>query len=493
MQKRSPSTLAAFTPVVAMLLLLGVGYGYFHWRSEPLLIIATIIAGLMALRIGVTWDEMHDGIIEKINQGMPSILILISVGILIGTWMFSGTIPMVIFYGMQYIDPQYILIVACLGSAVIATMTGTSWGAVGTVGVAFMGIATGLGVSLPATAGAIVAGAFFGDKLSPLSDTTNLAPIAAGSSLYEHISHMFYTTFPALAVSLVVYWFAGSSVLVDSDIATPEKMAIMLATLEAMFDWNIALLLPVLLVLVGAIKKWPSLPVMIGASALAFAMGIIVQGFDPKDGFTAMVKGFNVGMVQRDGFDSTAVAWEVTRLINRGGMMSMMGTCLIAFCAFAFAGIMSKSGALEVILTTLIKKVKSTGGLITTTVASCITMAVVTGSSYLSILVPGEMYRDEYKRRGLAAKNLSRTLEDSGTVMVPLVPWSMAGVYMASTLGVPVIEFAPWAVFCYVGWIFAIICGYTGIGIAHVENTATEDTATSAENSTLNAKEVSRV
>ncbi|MFC1235967.1 Na+/H+ antiporter NhaC [Vibrio sp. F74] len=472
--QRKISKVAAFIPVISMLLLLGVGYGYFHWRAEPLLLIATVIAGLVASSAGYKWDELHEGILEKINQGMPAILILISVGFLISTWMFSGTIPMVIYFGMQYISPEYILMVACIGSAIIATMTGTSWGSVGTVGVAFMGIATGLGVSLPATAGAVVAGAYFGDKLSPLSDTTNLAPLAAGSSLYEHIGHMLYTTIPAMLLSLLVYYFAGSSEFMGTETATPEKMETMLTTLNIMFEWNVALLLPVLLVLVGAVRKWPSLIVMAAASAIAFIMGLVIQGFDASDGFTAIVKGFNVSMVNREGFDSSAATWEVTRLINRGGMMSMMGTCLIAFCAFAFAGIMSKSGALDVILETLLKKIVSTGGLILTTVASCITMAIVTGSSYLSILIPGEMYRDEYKRRNLAAKNLSRTLEDSGTVMVPLVPWSMAGVYMTSTLGVPVLDFAPWAVFCYVGWIFAVIYGYTGFGIAIDDSVETE-------------------
>ncbi|MDG3084827.1 Na+/H+ antiporter NhaC family protein [Vibrio hannami] len=289
------------------------------------------------------------------------------------------------------------------------------------------------------------------------------------------MGHMLYTTIPAFAISLIIYFFAGNSDLVGTTVATPEKMEIMLSTLDTMFEWNFSLIIPVLVVLVGALKKWPSLVVMLGASVLAFAMGIIFQGFDAKDGFHAMVKGFNVTMVHKDGFDSSSVTWEVTRLINRGGMMSMMGTCLIAFCAFAFAGVMSKSGALEVILTSLLKGVKTTGGLITTTVASCITMAIVTGSSYLSILVPGEMYRDEYKRRNLAARNLSRTLEDSGTVTVPLVPWSMAGVYMASTLGVPVLDFAPWAVFCYIGWVFAIVYGYTGFGIAKADNEETAE------------------
>ncbi|ROS05560.1 transporter (NhaC family) [Sinobacterium caligoides] len=476
----------ALLPVVAMLLLLGIGYGYYHFRSEPLLIIATIIAGLIALRAGVSWDSMHKGIVEKINDGMPATLILISVGMMIGTWMFSGTIPMVIYYGLQYINPNYILIIACLGSAMVSIMTGTSWGAVGTVGVAFIGIATGLGVSLPAAAGAIISGAFFGDKISPLSDTTNLAPIAAGSTLYEHIGHMLYTTVPALVLSLLVYYFVGTGDFVTSSttIATPEKMRIMLQSLDTMYHWNIILILPLVIVLGGAVLKWPTLPVMLAASFVAFLLGCCIQGFSAQDGFNSMITGFNVSMVHREGFDSGAVIWDVTKLINRGGMMSMMATTLIAFCAFAFAGIMSKAGALEVILEALTRRVKSTGSLIATTVLSCITMAVVTGSSYLSIIVPGEMYRDVYRKRGLAAKNLSRTLEDSGTVIVPLVPWSMAGVYMASTLGVPVLDYLPWAVLCYTGFIFAIIYAYTDFKIEKIAPEPAVTASTDADDNT---------
>lgn len=472
--KKQPNLFEAFSPIVVMLLLLAIGYGVYGLNPEPLLILASVYAGFIALRLGYSWEEMMEGIQEKIKQAMPAILILISIGILIGTWMIAGTIPMMIYYGLKIIDPTFIVVIAFVVSAIISIVTGTSWGSAGTVGVALMGIATGLGASLPATAGAIVAGAYFGDKLSPLSDTTNLAPIAAGSTLYEHIRHMLWTTIPAAVVSIVVYLLVGFNLSADH-VSTPETMDGMLQTLTEMFDWNLLLLLPPAIILYGAIRKKPTLPVVILSSAVAAILGVFIQGFSTADVFASTVSGFDVSMVNRAGFDSEAVIFEVTRLVNQGGMHSMTGVTVIAFCAFVFAGIITTAGLLDVIIQTLMKVVKRTGDLILTTVLSCITMALVTGNSYLSIIVPGEIFKDTYKKKKLQAKNLSRTLEDSGTVVVPLIPWSSAGVFMAGTLGVSTLSYAPWAILCYIGFIFAIILGYTGIGIAEIPETDNSD------------------
>ncbi|WP_026859871.1 Na+/H+ antiporter NhaC [Jeotgalicoccus psychrophilus] len=463
--KRKPNLFEAFSPIIVMLLLLAIGFGVFGLNPEPLLILSSVYAGFIALRLGFSWSDMMEGIQEKVSLAMPAILILISIGILIGTWMIAGTIPMLIYYGLELINPTFIVLIAFVVSAIISIVTGTSWGSVGTVGVALMGIATGLEANLPATAGAIVAGAYFGDKLSPLSDTTNLAPIAAGSELYEHIKHMMWTTVPAAIVSMIIYLIAGISVSND-EVTAPETMSTMLTTLSTMFNWNLLLLLPPVIILFGAIKKYPTLPIIIFSSIIAAILGMFIQDFTLKDVFASAVTGFDVSMVNKTGFDSAAVIPEVLDLEHQGGMQSMTSVILIAFSAFAFAGIMTKSGALEVIIEQLLKFVKRTGDLILTTVISCLTMALVTGNSYLSIIVPGEMFKDTYKLKGLAAKNLSRTLEDSGTVVVPLIPWSSAGVFMAGTLGIPTLSYAPWAVLCYVGFIFAIILGYTGIGIA---------------------------
>ena len=466
--QRRPTLLEAFLPIIVMLLLLAIGYGVYGLSPEPLLILASIFAGVIALRVDVNWNEMMLGIREKLDMAMPAILVLISIGILIGSWMISGTIPMMIYYGLELINPQFIVLIAFIVSAIISIVTGTSWGSAGTVGVALMGIATGLGASLPATAGAIVSGAYFGDKLSPLSDTTNLAPIAAGSELYEHIKHMLYTTVPAAIVAMIVYTIAGFNLSANA-VATPEVMNIMLQTLADMFHWNIILLLPPAIVLYGSITKKPTLPTIIFSSFVAAIIAKFYQDFAITDIFAATVTGFDVSMINKPDFNAETVIFEVTRLVNQGGMQSMTSVILIAFSAFAFAGIITKAGALEVIMDALLKIVKKTGDLILSTVASCITMALVTGNSYLSIIVPGELFKETYQKKNLHAKNLSRTLEDSGTVIVPLVPWSSAGVYMAGVLGVSTISYAPWAIVCYLGFIVAIISGYTGFGIERIK------------------------
>ena len=463
--KRMPTILEALIPVVAMLLVLFIGKGVLGFSTEPLLIIVACVAAFIAWRVGCTWDDMLDEISQKIAKGMPAILILITVGAMVGTWMTSGTIPMMIYYGVQIVSPKWLLVTAFLITCLVSVATGTSWGSVATMGVALMGIASALGVNPAATAGAVIAGSYFGDKISPLSDTTNLAPLAAGSNLYEHIGHMFWTTVPATIVSLVVYAVVGLNANTAAG-ATSEAVTNMMAQLDQMYDWNILILLPVILVLAGSLLKLPTIPVMILSTVVAGVEGIFMQGISLGNVLTSTVSGFNVTMITRPGFDAANAAFEVTKLLNRGGMNGIMSTTLLVFCAFCFAGIMSRAGCLEVVLKAILSVAKTTGSLILATVISCITMALTTGNSYLSILIPGEMFRDAYKERGLHPKNLSRTLEDAGTVFVPLVPWSAAGAYMAATLGVETLEYLPWAILCYIGFIFAIIYGYTGIGIA---------------------------
>lgn len=463
--KRMPTILEALIPVVAMLLVLFIGKGVLGFSTEPLLIIVACVAAFIAWRVGCTWDDMLDEISQKIAKGMPAILILITVGAMVGTWMTSGTIPMMIYYGVQIVSPKWLLVTAFLITSLVSVATGTSWGSVATMGVALMGIASALGVNPAATAGAVIAGSYFGDKISPLSDTTNLAPLAAGSNLYEHIGHMFWTTVPATIVSLVVYAVVGLNANTAAG-ATSEAVTNMMAQLDQMYDWNILILLPVILVLAGSLLKLPTIPVMILSTVVAGVEGIFMQGISLGNVLTSTVSGFNVTMITRPGFDAANAAFEVTKLLNRGGMNGIMSTTLLVFCAFCFAGIMSRAGCLEVVLKAILSVAKTTGSLILATVISCITMALTTGNSYLSILIPGEMFRDAYKERGLHPKNLSRTLEDAGTVFVPLVPWSAAGAYMTATLGVETLDYLPWAILCYTGFIFAIIYGYTGIGIA---------------------------
>lgn len=454
-----------------MFALLAVGYGIYGLAPEPLLILSAVVAGIVAFLHGFSWTEMMAGIREKLDTAMPALLVLISIGILIGTWMIAGTIPMMIYFGLGLISAKFIVLISFVISAIVSVITGTSWGSAGTVGVALM-VAAGLDAPMAATAGAIVAGAYFGDKLSPLSDTTNLAPIAAGSTLWEHIRHMLYTTIPATIVALVVYLIAG--IQQESGQSGSARIDAVTGTLGELFHFNVLLLLPMVIVLGGALLKLPTLPTIIGSSIVAGVLALIFQDVSLESVFASTVDGFSPEMLEA-GQDAVAnLNSDVVELVSQGGMASMTSVILIAFSAFAFAGIMSKSGALDTIIRALLRLVKSTGDLILSTVLSCITMAIVTGNSYLSIIVPGELFKDAYRGWGLAAKNLSRTLEDSGTVVVPLIPWSSAGVYMAGVLGVSVLDYAPWAVLCYVGFVFAIILGYTGIGIAKKTDSSAE-------------------
>jgi len=457
--KKTPTLGQSLLPILFMIFALAIGYGYLGFRTEPILVASAFVAGIIALRLGYGWKDMEKAIVEKITQAMPATLVLWSVGFLIGSWMFSGTVPMIIYYGVHIVNPKFLLVSAFIITAIISTVTGTSWGAAGTIGVAIMGIAGGLGISLPATAGAIVAGAYFGDKLSPLSDTTNLAPMAAGSKLYEHIKHMLYTTVPASIAAIIVYLIAGFNT--SGEMVDPKTVAIMRAQLDLMYNWNPLLLLPVLIIVFGSLRKWPAIPLMLSTSFISIILGIILQGFTLKNGLLSLVSGFNVSMAS----PNTHIIGEVARLINRGGLASVTAPTVLVFCAMGFAGIISVTGMLDTVLNFILKKVHSATGIILSTIASCLTMAFVTGSSYLAIIIPGELFKETYVKRGLHPKNLSRTLEDSGTVIVPLIPWSAAGAYMAATLGVPTFQYLPWAVLNYGGVIVAIILAFTGIGV----------------------------
>jgi len=451
--RRAPTALEALLPFAAMAVLLGVGYGVYRLQIEVLLLAAAAIAGLVASRLGYTWAELQQGIVDGIAKALPAVFILVSVGALIGTWIAAGTIPLLVDLGLRAISPRFFLLTACVLCSLISLFTGTSWGTVGTVGIALMGIAGGLGVPLGAAAGAVVAGAYFGDKLSPFSDTTNLAPVAAGSNLFDHIRHMLWTTVPAWTLGLLVYLVVG----LRAESGAPDtRVQAILQALDSAFVLSPWTLLPLPIVLYFAVRQRPTVPGLLLASALAAVLALVVQGESLAGVAQAAVTGYVA--------DTGDAA--VDALLSRGGMGPMMEVTLIVFAAFSFAGVARRAGLLDVVLTMLLRFTRTTGQMIATTVGSTIFTALITGSSYLTILMPGELFAPAYQRMGLAAKNLSRTLEDSGTVVVPIVPWSAAGVFMAATLGVATVDYLPWAVLNYTGFAFAILYGFTGFSIA---------------------------
>jgi NhaC family Na+:H+ antiporter len=452
--QKTPSLGVAVLPLIAMGLLLGVGYGVYQIRPQVLLVAAAFLTGSLGFLLKFRWEDMQKGIVDSIHKAMPAILIMLCVGILIGSWMASGTIPMIIYYGLKLISPRFFLVTACIVCSVTAIATGTSWGTIGTVGVAFIGIAMGLGIPLGLAAGAIVAGAYFGDKMSPFSDIPNLAAVTAGANLFDHIKHMIWSAVPGWLLALSVYFVLG--LRYSTGTVASETMTLILDTIKKNFRFNVLLLLPMLVVFYLAYTKRPTIPGMLISSLLAAVLAIIFQ----KETIVRIAQAMNAGYPAQTGVEA------VDRLLARGGLMSMMETQLVAFTAFSFGGIMQKTGMLAVILERIMKVAKKVGSLVVVTIGSCVVTALVTGSSYLSVIIPGDLLSPVYKRKNLAAKNLSRIIDECGGIMVPLIPWSMAGVYIMGALGVPVLSYLPWAITNWAAIFILSIFGFTGFSMA---------------------------
>ncbi|QTJ34934.1 Na+/H+ antiporter NhaC [Dolosigranulum pigrum] len=456
-------------PVIIMLITLGIGVGVFNLSAEPLIVLATTIVGLQAVYLGYSYEKIIEEISQKISKIWGALLILVIVGFMIGSWMSGGTIPMLIYYGLKLINPQYLVLTAFILTAIVSVFTGTSWGSAGTIGVAFMGVAVGLDANLAAVAGAVVSGAYFGDKLSPLSDTTNLASAVCEVNIYEHISNQMWTTGIAAILSGLFYFLYGQ-IFISGNAASPETVLSLMNSLENMFNWNIILLVPLLIVLVGSITKKPTIPIMLLASFIALLNAYIFQGVSLENIVESTLNGFNVGML---GYDETLVLPELVSLLHRGGMMAMMNTLLIAICAISFAGTMSVTGALDILISKLVEKISNTFQLVASTILICLVTTGVTSNGQVSILMPGEALKNVYKKKGLHPKVLSRTLEDSVSCVECLIPWTAAGAYMAATLGVPTLNYLPFSILNYSGIFLSLIWAATGIGITPLNKKST--------------------
>ncbi|MBN1272807.1 MAG: Na+/H+ antiporter NhaC [Candidatus Aminicenantes bacterium] len=453
-EQKKPGICIALIPIITMSILLGVGYGIYQIRPQVLLVAAAFLTGIIGFFLKFKWSVMEKGIVDSIQKSMPAILIMLCVGLLIGSWIACGTIPMVIYYGLKLISPKYFLVTACFVCSLISLATGTSWGTIGTLGVAFIGIAMGLGIPLGPAAGAIVAGSYFGDKLSPFSDVTNLAPVAAGSNLFDHIRHMIWSATPAWLIGLFVYFLIGLNY--GSGNIQSESMDLITKTLKENFNFNIILLLPMVIVFYFAFSKKPTIPGMLLSTFAAAILAFIFQNASVQEVATAL----NTGYKAQTGVE------QVDALISRGGLMSMMETQLVAFTAFSFGGIMQSTGLLSVILDKVMKFANKVWSIVMTTVIAAVTTALITGSSYLSMIIPGDLLSPIYKKKGLAAKNLSRIIEESGAIIVPLIPWSMAGVYITGTLGVSTFSYLPWAIMNYAAVLILVLFGFTKFTMA---------------------------
>jgi NhaC family Na+:H+ antiporter len=453
---RAPGLGLALLPVAFLMVLLFVQIRVFEGTAHLPLILASVVAAVTAGALGYGWKEIEAGIAEGIAVALRAILILMVVGMLIGTWILSGIVPILIDYGLRLLSPGFFLFAACLVSAIVSTATGSSWTTAGTVGVALIGIGEGLGISPAMSAGAIVSGAYFGDKMSPLSDTTNLAPAVAGSELFEHIRYMLYTTLPALFVALCLYVVLGWSA--QSASLDGAKVAAIRGVLAASFQLNPLLLLAPALVIVVVALRVPALPALVGGAILG---GVLAFG----------IQGASVGQVMKvaySGFEADTGSELVDALLTRGGLESMMSTVALVLCALTFGGIMERTGSLRTLADAILKLAHSTGSLVLATVASCVATNVIAPDQYLSIIVPGRMYRESYEQRRLAPKLLSRTLEDAGTLSSPLVPWNTCGAFMSTALMVSTAAYFPYAFLNLLTPVFAVIIAFSGFRIARL-------------------------
>jgi NhaC family Na+:H+ antiporter len=463
-RKREISFGFAIIPMISMITVMALTIIKFGGDAQVPLLFGAAVAALIAWRFGFRWREIESAIYKGIHSALPAIIILLLVGMIVASWISGGIVPTMLYYGLMLISPTYFLVTISLICSIVSLATGTSWGTLGTIGIAGMGIGESMGIPAPMTAGAVVAGAYFGDKMSPLSDSTNLASGTVGADLYEHIKHMIYTTIPAFVIGLGVYWYLGFGF--TSNVINNDNIKSVMNTLESHFmisPW--LLLIPLVTILLVALK-FPILPSLVVGVVLGFLADIFIQGGAVGAAVNALQGGPEIitGNAMVDG------------LMNRGGIESMLYTISIILCALTFAGIMEHTGMLNKVVEPVIKKVKTAKGLLTTSVVSAFLTNVVTAEMYMSIVLPGRMYAKKTRELKLHPKNLSRTLEDGGTLTGALVPWSAEAIFIFATLGVSAFQYAPFAILNYLSPIISIIFAWTGITIVYMSQKEIEET-----------------
>jgi NhaC family Na+:H+ antiporter len=428
---------------------------------------SAIFAAVFAIVVlKYSWVEIEEGIVDIIKMSMGAIIILMIIGMVIGTWIASGIVPTMIYYGLKILSPSIFLVATLLITSIVSLATGSSWTTAATVGLALMGVGMGLGLEVPMIGGAIISGSYFGDKMSPLSDTTNLAPAVSGAKLFDHIKHMFYTTIPSYTISIIVFLILGMNAA-DKAI---DQSAIdsLLTALDASFNINIALLIIPVIVIGAVVMKVPAIPGLFGGAVLGGLAMIMFQGMSLADMFQAM----------QNGVSADPDAWAViintdnatiADLISSGGLQSMMWTVSLILSAMVFGGVMERTGMLRALASGILSVLKGRGGLVASTVLTAITMNLIAGDQYLAIVIPGRMYKESYDEMGLHPKNLSRALEDSATLTSPLIPWNTCGAFMIGALGLTAWTYVPYCILNLVNPILSVIYGYTGFSMHKAE------------------------
>ncbi len=433
-------------------LVVGIGVSIVIYGLDPHIpmLFGVLVAAVVGLRCGFSWQNIQNGMVRGINNALPATIILIIVGILIGVWILAGVVPTLIYYGLKLLSPSIFLPATVLICALTALATGTSWGTTGTIGVALMGVGAGLGFPLPLVAGAVLSGAYFGDKMSPLSDTTNMAPALAGTDLFTHIKHMSYTTGVSFGLTLLIEIVIGLQY--GSGTGDVERIETILAILQENFTINIAMILPPLVVLAVSYRKMPAIPGITLGVLAAVILAVGLQGAN----YEALAN------VAFGGYSAETGNADVDALLSRGGMSSMMYTISLVIVAMMFGGVMERTNQLKAIADKVLSMAKSDGSLILATVLTGIGSNLVLCDQYMSIVMGARTYAQAYRDRGLAPENLSRAVEDSATVTANLVPWNSGGAYQAATLGVATLAYLPFAFFCWLSPLVTLLFGFMG-------------------------------
>ena len=429
---------------------------------EVLVLLSISFGSFYMLMLGYDWKTIQKHIVSKVSESLPVIFILFAIGVLIGSWMVSGTIPMLISYGISIINPDWIYIFTFIICIIFSLLTGTSWGSAGTIGVVMLGITQVFDANIAITAGAIVGGSFFGDKLSPLSDTTNIASLATGVPLYQHIHSMLYTTGPAAILAAAIYIYLSPSLGGDVSQGGVENIELInqtLADIDIIFNFNILLLLPMVIVIYGTIKKKSIFLTLLNASWVAMLLAFIFQDFSLTDVFDSFKSGFNTNM------SSIAVSEDspVLTILNRGGLYNLIDGIVISLLVFTFIGVLDVINAIEVSIQSIMNKIKKRYQLIVTALTATWITNLTTSNQYATSFIIGTAFSKKFDEMGVNRKVLSRSIEDAGTMMENLMPWTPTGIFMAATLGVTPFEYAPYQFLSLINIVIAYFFALTGI------------------------------
>ena len=482
MIKKKPTLIIALIPVIFLIILLSINVWIFgddttSGSNQLSLLFAASITAILGSFYNIKFKEMLNGAVESISSAMGALIVLLLIGSLAGTWMMSGIVPSMIYYGLKILNPTIFLFAACIICSIVSLVTGSSWSTIATIGIAMLGIGSALGIHQGLIGGAIISGAYFGDKMSPLSDTTNLAPAMAGSDLISHIKYMMWTTIPSIVITLIIFLTIGLNL--DFRYDEINQISVMQNALLENFNISLHSLIVPMLVVILIIKKTPAIPALLLGAILGGIYGAVFQpnivneisnniaisNWDYfKNSYISIIKAMTVDVKINTNNEA------VNNLISTSGMSGMLNTIWLIICAMSFGGIMDKTGFLTIITDSLMKLVHSRKSLILTTSGTCLFLNITASDQYLAIVIPGRMFVSSFKKYGLDPKNLSRTLEDTATVTSPLIPWNTCGATHAGVLGISTLIYLPYCFFNLISPIMTIIFTYANIRIAKLSS-----------------------